>query len=144
MQPDLAIIFSSFDVGGTALHERIVMTPLTRTLAIPGTEVPQQPDATSSPQRTGVNSFAVEDPAANFFRFVDELSRLALAYVIEGATEGSRGIGNFNYRAIRRRFDGPWLTNNGYTLEMAVAELAARYAAVEPFRIAPPGGSTRT
>jgi hypothetical protein len=143
MQPDLSLIFSPFDLRGTLLQERVVMAPTTRILAIPGTEAPQRLDAIAYAQPAGLDSHAVEDPAAGFFAFVDELSRLALAYVIEGATDGSRRAGTLNYRALRRRFDGPWLVNNGYSLEMAVADLACRYA-VARFGIAPAAGSTHS
>ena len=47
--------------------------------------------------------------------------RLAYVHVIEGQTGGARDAWPFDYAALRARFDGAWMVNNGYTREMAVA-----------------------
>ena len=56
--------------------------------------------------------------------------KLAFIEVVEGATGGARdlsaqGVKPFDYAALRRAFGGPWIVNNGYTREMAIAALAA-------------------
>jgi N-ethylmaleimide reductase len=62
------------------------------------------------------------NPEAVFFPYVEELSRRQLAYVhvIEGATGGPRDVVPFDFKALRRTFDGPWMVNNGYTRDMAL------------------------
>jgi len=64
---------------------------------------------------------------ALFERALDELAPLGLAYVhvIEGQTGGPRDAWPFDYAALRRRFGGAWMVNNGYTREMAEAALGA-------------------
>jgi N-ethylmaleimide reductase len=66
------------------------------------------------------------NPEAVFFPYVAELSRRGLAYVhvIEGATGGPRDIVPFDWVALRRQFDGPWMVNNGYTRDRAIDAIA--------------------
>ncbi len=66
------------------------------------------------------------NPEAVFFPYVEELSRRKLAYVhvIEGATGGVRDVVPFDWHGLRRRFDGPWMVNNGYTRDMAIDAIA--------------------
>lgn len=61
------------------------------------------------------------DPQALFGAAVDQLRPHGLAYlhVVEGATGGARDVAPFDYEALRRRFDGAWMVNNGYTGAMA-------------------------
>jgi N-ethylmaleimide reductase len=70
------------------------------------------------------------DPERIFFPLVAELSRRELAYVhvIEGETGGKRDVQDFDFRALRREFDGPWMVNNGYTRDMALDALSSGYA----------------
>jgi N-ethylmaleimide reductase len=58
---------------------------------------------------------------ALFERALDALAPLQLAYVhvIEGQTGGPRDAWPFDYAALRSRFAGAWMVNNGYTREMA-------------------------
>ncbi len=63
-----------------------------------------------------------------FSHVVESLDRLKPAYlhVIEGQTQGPRDIDpNFDFTALRRKFHGTYMANNGYTLELAVASVAA-------------------
>jgi N-ethylmaleimide reductase len=62
-------------------------------------------------------------PQALFNHVVDGLNPLGLAYlhVVEGETGGARDSIAFDYAALRDRFDGVWMANNGYDREMAIA-----------------------
>jgi N-ethylmaleimide reductase len=65
------------------------------------------------------------DAQALFEHVADRLAPLGLAYlhVVEGATGGARDLSAqgapFDYAALRRRFGGPWMVNNGYDAQMA-------------------------
>jgi N-ethylmaleimide reductase len=50
--------------------------------------------------------------------------KLAFVHVVEGATGGPRDAVPFDFDALRRRFDGAWIVNNGYTRELAERVLA--------------------
>ena len=87
------------------------------------------------PQRTGIrlspvtpaNDASDSNPQPVFEYVVEQLDRLDLAYIhlIEGQTGGDRNFGaGFDYAALRSRFRGSWIVNNGYTPEMAQAALA--------------------
>ncbi|TCV93239.1 N-ethylmaleimide reductase [Luteibacter rhizovicinus] len=88
--------------------------------------------------RTGVrfspvtpsNDIRDSRPQALFERAVDHLAPLGLAYihVVEGATGGDRHVEPFDYAALRARFGGTWMANNGYDTGMANAALASGYA----------------
>ena len=56
-----------------------------------------------------------------------QLAPLGLAYVhvVEGATGGARDIAPFDYAALRRRYAGAWMVNNGYTRQMALDVVAS-------------------
>lgn len=58
---------------------------------------------------------------ALFTHALDALAPLGLAFVhvIEGQTGGARDAWPFDYAALRARFAGAWLVNNGYTQAMA-------------------------
>ncbi|MCH9755932.1 MAG: alkene reductase [Gammaproteobacteria bacterium] len=74
-------------------------------------------------------------PDAIYFPYVQELSRLKLAYVhvIEGETGGARDSQGFNFHALRESFDGAWMVNNGYTRAMAIEALQSGYADLVAF-----------
>lgn len=60
------------------------------------------------------------NPQALYSHVVEQLAPMGLAYVhvIEGETGGARippDAPNFDYAALRRRFPGPWMVNNGYS-----------------------------
>ncbi len=61
------------------------------------------------------------DPAALYGYIVDELSKLKLVYlhVVEGATGGPRDVAPFDFPALRKRFSGAYIANNGYDLTLA-------------------------
>lgn len=61
-------------------------------------------------------------PQALYEQAVERLAPLGLAYlhVVEGATGGPRDNAPFDYAALRRRFPGAWMVNNGYSREMAL------------------------
>ena len=67
-----------------------------------------------------------DDPQALFEHAIARLSPLGLAYVhiIEGATGGDRGLLSLDYAAMRAKFAGPWMVNNGYSGRMAADTIA--------------------
>ena len=97
----------------------------------------------AGPERTGIRISPVtpasglsdSDPAAVFFPLVDAIDRAGLAYVhvIEGATAGPRDYAAFDYAALRKRFRGAWMVNNGYTREMAIEAISGGYADLVAF-----------
>lgn len=75
----------------------------------------------------GVSSSA---PQAQFDYIVDKLDALEIAYihVVEGATGGPRDVAPFDFGSLRRRFKNTYIANNGYSLELATAQLAEHKA----------------
>ncbi len=67
------------------------------------------------------------DPQPLFDHVVDRLSPLGLAYmhVVEGETGGAKDSLPFDYAALRDRFQGVWMANNGYDREMAINAVAS-------------------
>jgi N-ethylmaleimide reductase len=66
---------------------------------------------------------------------VEELNRQGLAYlhVVEGETGGARDSLPFDYPALRQRFDGAWMANNGYDRAMAMQAVASGEADLVSF-----------
>ncbi len=66
------------------------------------------------------------DPQALYEHAVAQLAPLHLAFleVVEGATGGARDFAPFDYAALRRRFGGAWMVNNGYQRQMAMDVVA--------------------
>jgi N-ethylmaleimide reductase len=66
------------------------------------------------------------DPQPLFERAVERLDSLGIAFVhvIEGATGGPRDNIPFDYAALRAKFRGAWIVNNGY--DQTMAETAVR------------------
>ncbi len=99
--------------------------------------------AIAGPDRTGIRISPVtpagdtsdSNPPAVFFPLVDAIDAAKLVYVhvIEGATGGSRDNIPFDYQALRARFHGAWIANNGYTKESAVEAIASGYADLVAF-----------
>ena len=60
----------------------------------------------------------------------ERLSTLKLAFmeVVEGATGGPRDNAPFDYAELRRRFNGPWIVNNGYDRTMALDAISGGHA----------------
>lgn len=88
-------------------------------------------------QRVGVrfspenkfNSMSDSDPQTHFEFFAAQLSARKLAYlhVLEGDMQGKTS--SVNYRALRNKFAGPYMANNGY--DRVRAETALRSGAAD-------------
>jgi N-ethylmaleimide reductase len=74
-------------------------------------------------------------PQALFNHVVEGLNPLGLAYVhvVEGDTGGARDNIAFDYAALRERFDGVWMVNNGYDRQMAIDAVASGRADLVSF-----------
>lgn len=74
-------------------------------------------------------------PQALFEHAVAQLAPLRLAFieVVEGQTAGARDFAPFDYAALRRRFDGAWMVNNGYQRPMALEAVASGSADLVSF-----------
>jgi N-ethylmaleimide reductase len=64
--------------------------------------------------------------------------KLAFLHVIEGQTGGARdlssqGVKPFDYGALRRRFRGAWMVNNGYSRSMALEAVSSGSADLVAF-----------
>jgi len=72
---------------------------------------------------------------ALFNHVAEQLAPLKLAFlhVVEGQTGGARDYAPFDYAAMRERFAGPWMVNNGYTREMALQAVADKRADLVAF-----------
>lgn len=90
-------------------------------------------------ERTGVrlspvtpaNDARDSQPQPLFERAVERLDAiggLAFVHVIEGATGGPRDNIAFDYAALRAKFTGPWIANNGYDKDSAEQAIASGYA----------------
>ncbi len=68
------------------------------------------------------NGSSDSNPQALFNHVVEALDPLGLAYmhIVEGATGGARDNLAFDYEALRQRFSGAWMVNNGYDRAMAI------------------------
>ncbi|QXQ00702.1 alkene reductase [Stenotrophomonas indicatrix] len=68
----------------------------------------------------------VSDPQPQYDYIVDQLSALGIVYlhVVEGATGGPRDVAPFDLDGLRRRFNGTYLANNGYDLQLASARVS--------------------
>jgi len=66
-------------------------------------------------------------PQALFNHVVESLNPIGLAYlhVVEGETGGARDSIAFDYAALRDRFNGVWMSNNGYDRKMAIAAVSS-------------------
>ncbi|HYG05483.1 MAG TPA: alkene reductase [Stenotrophomonas sp.] len=80
---------------------------------------------------TPVNDAHDSQPQALFERAVERLDAiggLAFVHVIEGATGGPRDVAPFDFAALRAKFRGAWIANNGYDKAMAEQAIASGYA----------------
>ncbi|NMG31599.1 alkene reductase [Aromatoleum evansii] len=83
-----------------------------------------------SPLTSGNGTPRDSDPQALYNHVVERLAPLGLAYihVIEGETGGKREPADlarpFDFNALRSRFAGAWMVNNGYTRELAMQAVA--------------------
>jgi N-ethylmaleimide reductase len=58
---------------------------------------------------------------------------LAYVHVVEGETGGARDSIALDYDALRDRFDGDWMVNNGYNREMAMETVTSGRADLVSF-----------
>ncbi len=67
------------------------------------------------------------NPQALYGHAVAQLAPLQLAFieVVEGQTGGARDFAPFDYAALRRKFSGAWIVNNGYQRQMAIDVVAS-------------------
>lgn len=82
------------------------------------------------------NDIADSDPKALFSYVVEQLNRFKLVYlhVVEGATGGPREVpGGFELQVLRDLFQGLYIANNGYDLEMALQARASNRADLVAF-----------
>ena len=86
---------------------------------------------------TPANDLRDSDPQPLFERAVERLDALGIAFVhvIEGATGGPRDIAPFDYAALRARFRGAWIVNNGYSRAMAIDAIEQRTADAVAFGV---------
>jgi len=75
------------------------------------------------------------NPQALFEHALTQLAPLQLAFieVVEGQTAGPRDFAPFDYAALRSRFNGPWMVNNGYQRQMALDAVATGAADLVSF-----------
>lgn len=74
-----------------------------------------------------VNDAFDRHPTKLFSHVVEVLDRLKPVYlhVIEGETQGPRDFDpSFDFAALRRKFHGTYMANNGYTAELAAESIA--------------------
>jgi N-ethylmaleimide reductase len=74
-----------------------------------------------------------EQPQFNYV--VEQLDKLGIAYihVVEGATGGPRDATPFDYGALRQRFAGAFIANNGLDLQLAERQMGNGEAALFAF-----------
>ncbi|WP_018386972.1 alkene reductase [Ancylobacter sp. FA202] len=85
---------------------------------------------------TPANDLADSDPQALFSHVMDVVESLHPVYVhmIEGATGGPRDIvPDFDFAALRARYSGAWMVNNGYDKAMAEEVVATGKADLVAF-----------
>lgn len=82
-----------------------------------------------------INGIVETDPTAVYFPLMRELNKFNLSYahIIEGTTRNDREFRGFDFHALRREFNGPWMVNNNYTRELAIEALASGYADLVAF-----------
>ncbi|MEX0759742.1 MAG: alkene reductase, partial [Tistlia sp.] len=77
---------------------------------------------------SNANDVADSDPMRTFGYVIDRVNNFRLAYLhmIEGQTGGSRELPEgADLEALRDRFDGPWMANNGYDRAAAIEAVDA-------------------
>jgi N-ethylmaleimide reductase len=72
-----------------------------------------------SPTNPSIFGMTDSAPEQLFFRVAEELDAMQVAFldVVEGATAGVEDPSAFDYRALRSRFSGTYIANNGYSFE---------------------------
>lgn len=85
---------------------------------------------------TPANGISDSNPQPLFNYVLDELEKRHPVYihVIEGATQGPRDVApDFSFEALRKRYGGAWMVNNGYDLALARETVAAGRADLVAF-----------
>jgi len=94
--------------------------------AVAGVAGPGRTGIRLSPMTSGNGTPRDSDPQSLYSFVVDGLAarRLCYVHVIEGETGGLRlpadAARPFDYEALRRRFPGRWIVNNGYSRAQAI------------------------
>jgi N-ethylmaleimide reductase len=107
--------------GGT--REKRARFLLEATEAVVGVCGGQRVGIRLSPLSTVNDSGPDSDPEATYAHAVERLNEFGLAYlhIIEGITQGPRTVpGGFDLQILRRSFNGRYIANNGYDLELAL------------------------
>ncbi|MFC0677816.1 alkene reductase [Lysobacter korlensis] len=86
---------------------------------------------------TPANDCADSNPQPLFERALERIAPLGLSYVhvIEGSTGGPRDYAPFDYDALRAKFPGAWIVNNGYDRADAIKALASGRADAVAFGV---------
>ena len=80
------------------------------------------------------NSMSDSDPQAHFAYFIEQLPRgLSYVHVLEGDMMAK--ISTLDYRALRSKFAGPYIANNGYDLTRAQTAIRSGAADLVAFGI---------
>jgi N-ethylmaleimide reductase len=85
---------------------------------------------------SNANGVVDSDPMATFALAIDRVNAAGLAYLhmVEGQTGGARGLApGQSIAALRARFDGVYLANNGYDRQMAMDAVASGAADLVAF-----------
>ncbi|TWB73458.1 N-ethylmaleimide reductase [Nitrospirillum amazonense] len=66
------------------------------------------------------------DPNGTYGFLAERLGELNLAYLhcVEGQTRGPNGAQNFDFQALRKKFGGGYIANNGYDRDLAARTIA--------------------
>ena len=81
------------------------------------------------------NSISDSDPQAHFGYFVEQLSPRGLAYVHVLEGDMMTKVSALDYRALRSKFAGPYIANNGYDLVRAKTAVRSGAADLVAFGI---------
>jgi N-ethylmaleimide reductase len=81
------------------------------------------------------NSMSDSDPQNHFEYFVEELGRRGLCYLHVLQGEMITGTGKVDYRALRTKFAGTYIANNGYDLERARSAIESDAADLVAFGV---------
>jgi N-ethylmaleimide reductase len=67
------------------------------------------------------NNVSTENPQKTYEYIVEQLNEFNINYihVIEGKTQGDRDYLNFDYKSLKEKFNGLYIGNNNYDLELA-------------------------
>ncbi|MFG1377539.1 alkene reductase [Xanthobacter autotrophicus] len=82
------------------------------------------------------NGISDSNPQALFNHVAEQLEKrhLLFVHVVEGATGGPRDVApDFSFDALRQRFTGPWVVNNGYDRDLAQSVIGAGKADLVAF-----------